>query len=168
MSIARFVALVVAIVGAVLVLTTLVALVVPAAARSLPPLPFFNRVWPLSRLPVALAVASLGLLLVAAAWAVFSRRRLALPLFLVAGWGGLAFALLAAWPGSRVRDALNFALEVRKNQHALPKTATVWDLLRMEVPPGALAVAVAGLVFWIAVLGVGTVHLVRKRQAYTR
>ncbi len=116
----------------------------------------------LSRMtPVALHLVT-ALLLIVVGYLILARRRWAPVAFWVSGWGGLAFTLVAIWPGDRLHGKMAFALGAAKKRGMLGADGTLLDL----IPSSVLVAAGAFLVIWILLLVAGSVHLLRAREHY--
>jgi len=113
----------------------------------------------ITHLVVALLLVGVGLL-------ILQRRRWAVPAFLVCGWGGLLFSLVALWPGDQLRREMELGLKMAQRMGRAAPDATFYDLILQEVPPAAWAGLGAFLLVWLALLTVGTVHLLRQRRHY--
>lgn len=131
----------------------------------LPFVPFFDRLALFDRSPGLIAahgLAALALLVTGAALA--ARRGFAPWLFAGLGWGGFLFTLAAAWPGDQVRSKVRFAMNVGRQKGSLPADATVLDL----VPTEYLVLAALAFGVYVALLVLGTRHVLRNRAVYDR
>jgi len=138
-------------------------------ARRLPVFPFFDRIARFHTPPAAVAALTVaGLLMVVAAWGLFSRRRFVTWFFPAAGWIGFLVTLAAAWPREHLWNLLDFGLKTAQNAGRLPATATVYDLLRVTVPGWVWPTLVLALVAWVLLLVAGTVYLRRNRDLFPR
>lgn len=150
--------------GAVLLLLWIQQRVAPQLLR-LPPVPFFDRLALSDRmgaLPVAQLVGALALL--AAGFAVLGRRRLAPVLFTLLGWGGLAFTVVAVWPGDELRFKMRTAVNFAQKNGVAGTDATFWNLVPSRYAWGIGVFAA----LWLGLLVLGTVHLLRSRELYDR
>lgn len=155
--------------GAALLVAVIAAQLSKDLARALPVFPFFDRIARFHTPPAAVVTVALaGLLLVVAAWGLFTRRRFVTWFFPVAGWFGLLVTLAAAWPREHLWNLLDFALKGAQNSGRMPSTATVYDLLRATVPGWVLPTVVLTLVVWVLLLVAGTVYLRRNMDLYQR
>lgn len=131
-----------------------------------PAVPFFDRLVPWREFGVfAVVHLAAALSLLAAGWAVLGARRFAPALFVLGGWGGTVFAFAALWPG----DAVFFRLKTAALAARVPGADAVgrgefWRL----ISGGRLFGCGLFVVVWLALLVVGTVHLLRDRDAYWR
>lgn len=131
-----------------------------------PAVPFFDRLVPWSEFGVfAVVHLAAALSLLAAGWAVLGGRRFAPALFVLGGWGGTAFAFAALWPG----DAIFFRLKTAALAAHVPGADAVgrgefWRL----ISGGRLFCGGLLVVAWLALLVVGTIHLLRDRDDYWR
>ena len=138
-------------------------------ARRLPVFPFFDRIARFNTPPAAVvAVALAGLLLVLAAWGLFTRRRFVTWYFPAAGWTGFLVTLAALWPRQKLWGLLDFALNAAKESGRISSKATVYDLLRATVPGWVWPAIVLALVAWVMLLVAGTVYLRRNRDLFPR
>jgi len=136
-------------------------------ARKLPVFPFFDTIARFSTPPAAVVAAALaGLLLLVAAWGLFTRRRFVTWYFPAAGWIGFAVTIAAMWPRERLWNLLDFALRTGKESGRIPSQATVYDLIKATVPGWVWPTAVLALVVWVMLLVAGTVYLRRNRDLY--
>ncbi len=150
--------------GTALLLAWLQQRIAPSLLR-LPPVPFFDKLVPWDRLS-AMSITQLAVavaLLVAGA-AVLGRHRWAPLLFTLLGWGGLAFTVAAAWPGDGLRFKMRTAVTAAQKYGVAGSDATFWDLVPARYAWGLGAF----VVLWLALLLVGTVHLLRARDLYDR
>lgn len=127
----------------------------------LPFVPFFDRprVW--GSTPILLAALVAVALTVTTGMLILQRSRLAPHVFVLAGWGGLAFAIAALWPGRRIYFMMQTAVTQAERAGAPPGT-TIWDLIPATAYVAAALVAAA----WLAALLVGTFHVILHRHLY--
>jgi hypothetical protein len=136
-------------------------------ARKLPVFPFFDRIARFSTPPAAVIAATLaGLLLVVAAWGLFTRRRFVTWFFPAAGWIGFLVTIAAVWPRERLWGLLEFALKAGKESGRISSKATVYDLVLATVPGWVWPTVIVALVAWVLLLVAGTVYLRRNRDLY--
>jgi hypothetical protein len=137
---------------------------VPSIRATVPPLPMFDslRMWHGPFVGAMQLVVAVLLLVVG--WGLLSRRRWAPGAFLLTGWGGLLFTALAFWPGHTVRSNVRLLMSFQRKSGAIPPDATFLDL----VPPSLTVGLVGFVVVWLGLLLAGTVHVIRRRDAYTR
>lgn len=163
-------------VGALLALLWLAIRVKPDLAHGFAVLPFFDgplrlfyerpyvatfssiseRVFPVA------AHLVIALLLLGTGFLILRRRALAPLLFLVSGWGGFLFVVLAAWPGERLLSKMEFGLNAARHQGMVGPEGTLLDL----VPTKFLVAGVGFFCIWVLLLVVGSVHLLRRRRDY--
>jgi hypothetical protein len=141
---------------------------------ALPPFPFFDRLvlwsrpmfgplgWNANSTFVVLHLLAAGLLLVAG-WALLTRQRLALPLFVLPGWGGFIVTLAALRPGDNMRFKLRTLMNMAQKSGA-PADASIWDM----IPASVYVWGGLFFVLWVFLLVTGTVHLLRNREVYER
>ncbi len=139
----------------------------PAIAKRLPVFPFFDTIARFSTPPAAVAAAALaGVLLLVAAWGLFTRRRFVTWYFPAAGWIGFLVTIAALWPRERLWGLIEFALKASKESGRIPRAATEYDLIRATVPSWVWPTAIGLLVLWVLLLVAGTVYLRRNRDLY--
>ncbi|UCF68339.1 MAG: hypothetical protein JSV80_03315 [Acidobacteriota bacterium] len=151
-------------VGVLLLLLRVAIVFQPALARRVPPLPFFDRLALVDRAPMTVVLLVSALLLMVAGWSTLSRRRSAVPLFIAGGWGAVLFTGFAIWPGDDLRFRASSAVNWAKRSGTLPPDGTFWDLVPASVYIGVIVFALV----WLALLLVGTIHLLRQRAHYRR
>jgi hypothetical protein len=144
-----------------LILAWMVVVRVAPDLNPLPLLPFFDRLRTPTHLTVTAAALISALLLAGSGWLLLARSRLAPLVFLLAGWGGVAFVVFAVWPGRRLEFMMKTAVTQAVRQGA-PSDTTIWDL----VPPAAWTWGTAFVVVWALLLLAGTAHVVFQRDAY--
>ena len=153
--------------GVALLAAVVLAQLSKGIARTLPVFPFFDTIARFHTPPAAVAAVALaGLLLLIAAWGLFTRRRFVTWYFPAAGWIGFVVTIAAMWPRERLWNLLDFALKAGKESGRIPSKATVYDLIKATVPGWVWPTAVLALVVWVMLLVAGTVYLRRNRDLY--
>ena len=150
--------------GVIAAVSWLLIRFVPAIQAQVPPLPFFDSIRAWHGLAIGATQLVVGALLIVVGWALLRRLRWAPLAFLLAGWGGLVFTVFAFWPGQTIRSNVRLLMAFQRKTGALPEDATFLDL----IPPSVAAGVVVFVVVWLALLILGTVHVVRQRYEYKR
>ena len=139
----------------------------PAIAKKLPVFPFFDTIARFSTPPAAVAAAALaGVLLLVAAWGLFTRRRFVTWYFPAAGWIGFLVTIAAMWPRERLWGLAEFGLKAAQQSGRISSKATVSDLIRATVPGWVWPALILTIVLWVLLLVAGTVYLRRNRDLY--
>ncbi len=134
----------------------------PVLGRRTFMLPYFDGPLILTKTSVLVLHLVVAVLLIGVGVLILRRHRFAPLAYIVTGWAGLLFTVIAAWPGPKYRGKIEFALEAQKNKGLLPKDTTWIDMVPTEVFVGLGVFAAV----WLLLLVAGTWHLRRQRAYY--
>lgn len=168
MWVGRTVGLVSVVVGGLLALIWIAMRLSTAVLRKFAFIPFFDHKCRFDNTGLMITHLVVALLLIAVGLLILRRHRLAVPAFLLAGWGGLVFSAVALWPGTNLRSEMALGLKMAQRMGRVGPDATFMDLVKSQVPTGVFVILGLFLAIWLILLVAGSVHLLRRREEYRR